>query len=235
MSKLFSLIGDLKYDKLKAAMGDAFEKFEESFENDSIKEGDVTAKLEEFGITDEETKEDVEENKEGTEETGGGEEGNKEDVEETGGGEEGIAVPNLEGILEDGWNLDNKIDLDKILYKPLRDIISGLQEIAMNADWYAKYKIAILSEALQQGMHDSDDANRFISIDDMSMDADGNVIGVKEAFDKLKKDKPHLFKQEESKITNPLDVGFNPVDKKVTAKAKSYAEAIEQTRALSGK
>ena len=140
--------------------------------------------------------------------------------------------PNISAVLEDGWLVDGKVDVEKILYKPLKDFISGLQTIAMQADWEAKYKIAILSEAMKQNMYDMDDAMRFISTNDLSLDNEGKVIGVKEAFEKLKDEKPHLFKPLVNGGKSPVDNGFNPVDKKVTGKPRSYAEAIEQTRAL---
>ena len=140
--------------------------------------------------------------------------------------------PDISAVLENGWLVDGKVDVDKIMYEPLKEYVVGLQNLVKEADWAAKYKIAVLSEALKQGMYDIDDSNRFISLDSLSMDDDGNVIGVKEAFDKLRGEKPHLFKPLVNGGKSPVDDGFKPVDKKVTGKPRSYAEAIEQTRAL---
>lgn len=230
MNKLLTLLGQKKYDLLKAAMGADFDAFEKQFENDEIKEADVTAKLTELGIKDETvdttgTTENTETTTETETDPVGGDVTTTETTDET-------KEPDISAVLEDGWLVDGKVDLEKIMYEPLRGFIAGLQDIAVKADWEAKYKIAVLSEALKQGMYDMDDANRFISPDTLSTDNKGNVIGVKEAFDKLRAEKPHLFKPVVAGAKSPVDSGFNPVDKKVTGKPRSYAEAVEQTRAL---
>ena len=229
MNKLLQLLGQEKYDKLKAAMGADFDAFKKQFENDEIKEADIEAKLKELNITEDATGD-------GTDETGDGTDGGDTGTgnNETGDNETGDSTsePDISAVLEDGWLVDGKVDVDKIIYEPLKEYVVGLQNLVKEADWAAKYKIAVLSEALKQGMYDIDDANRFISLDSLSIDADGNVIGVKEAFDKLRGEKPHLFKPLVNGGKSPVDNGFNPVDGKVTGKPRSYAEAIEQTRAL---
>lgn len=226
MNKLLTLLGQVKYDLLKTAMGNDFESFEKDFEDGVITDTEVTAKLTELDIKDPTTEEDpVVKDMEDTVV----EEPITEEVVDI---VEDNKVSDLSTVLEDGWLIDGKVDLEKILYEPLRGFIAGLQDIAVKADWYAKYKIAVLSEALKQGMFDIDDANRFISSDDLSTDNDGNIIGIKEAFDKLRAEKPHLFKPVIAGSKSHIDGGFNPVDNKVTGKPRSYAEAVEQTRAL---
>lgn len=233
MNKLLELLGQEMYDKLKEKLGEEFSKFKSNFEDGTLSEVDVKNKLTELELSvdgedtnaEEDTKEEVDNVDSTTTVDDGVNSDNVDDNRVT------TDMLDVSAVLADGWLLDGVVDIEKILYEPLKDYINGLNELVKQSDWMAKYKIAVLSEALMQNMYDVDDANRFINIDSLSMDNDGNVVGVKEAFAKLKADKPHLFKVAEKEI-NPIDNGFNPVDKVATSKPRSYAEAIEQTRAL---
>lgn len=205
MSKLLILLGQEAYDELKAAMGDSFGAFEQQFENDEITEDDVKAKQTELEIL-------------------------KGVVTEPEDNEPAATEPI--SILGEGWLLETgEVDYDKILDETLRNYIKGLNERLKQSEWDYKYKLAIMIEAMKSGMYDTSDADKYIDMADLSIDDNGNVIGVKEAFEKLRKEKPHLFKPVE-KGTNPVDTGFDPVDKKVISKPRSYAEAIEQTKAM---
>lgn len=219
MNKLLRLLGQEAYDKLKKALGDSFEEFEQQFEEDKLSEEDLKAKQDELGLLEkeEETEEETEETKEEvTEET-------KEEVTK----EEEVE----KGILSDGWLLETgEVDYTKVLDEVLVGYIKGLNERLKNCEWDYKYKMAIMVEAMNSSMYDTSDAGRYITMDKLSIDDNGNVIGVKEAFDELRRTKPHLFKVVDGR--NPIDSGFNPVDNKTTSKPRSYAEAVEQTRAL---
>jgi hypothetical protein len=219
MSKLLQLLGQEAYDALKAAMGDSFEAFEQQFENDEITEDDVKAKQTELGLLEKENT-----NPEVTDPAPESTEPASTDPVET------PAV----SILSEGWLLENgEVDYDKINDETLRNYIKGLNDRLKQSEWDYKYKMAIMIEAMKSNMYDTSDADKYINMSDLSIDDNGNVIGVKEAFEKLRKEKPHLFKPVGAG-SNPLDTGFDPVDKKVTSKPRSYAEAIEQTRALIG-
>jgi len=215
MGKLLALLGQEAYDALKAAMGDSFEAFEQQFENDEITEDDIKAKQTELGLLEKEVTEPAATEPAATEPT------------------EPAATETNVSILGDGWLQETgEVDYDKILDETLRNYIKGLNERLKQSEWDYKYKMAIMIEAMKSGMYDTSDADKYINMSDLSIDDNGNVIGVKEAFEKLRKEKPHLFKPVEAG-TNPVDTGFDPVDKKVTSKPRSYAEAIEQTRVLS--
>lgn len=228
MGKLLALLGQEAYDALKAAMGDSFEAFEQQFENDEITEDDVKAKQIELGLLEKENT-----NPEVTDPEVTNPEVTDPAPESTEPASTGPVETTAVSILSEGWLLENgEVDYDKINDETLRNYIKGLNDRLKQSEWDYKYKMAIMVEAMKSNMYDTSDADKYINMSELSIDDDGNVIGVKEAFEKLRKDKPHLFKPVEAG-SNPLDTGFDPVDKKVTSKPRSYAEAIEQTRALS--
>lgn len=221
MGKLLALLGQEAYDALKAAMGENFEAFEQQFENGEITEDDVKAKQTELGLLEKENT-DPETDPEVTD---------PEVTDPAPASTDPVDTPAV-SILSEGWLLENgEVDYDKILDETLRNYIKGINERLKQSEWDYKYKLAIMVEAMKSGMYDTSDADKYIDMADLSVDDNENVIGVKEAFEKLRKEKPYLFKPVE-KGTNPVDTGFDPVDKKVTSKPRSYAEAIEQTRAL---
>lgn len=232
MNKLLQIIGQEAYDLLKVALGDGFEAFEKQFEDGEISEDDVRAKQEELGIqVNNEEEPESEEVKEVEETEEVKEVDENEEVEEV--EEEGVADEPTVSVLGEGWLLeDGEVDYDKISDEVLKGYIKGLNGRLKQSEWDYKYKMAIMLEAMKSNMYDTSDADRYISMGDLSIDDDGNVVGVKEAFDKLRESKPHLFKSVVIDGSNPVDTGFNPVDKKVTGKPRSYAEAVEQTRAL---
>ena len=228
MNKLLKLLGEKAYNELKEKLGEEFTTLEQDFEGDKISKEDVLAKVNEKGIEVKETEEEPAESDKNND--------NKDDETEDKPAEENTDEESdiekaASVILLDGWVSDGNINADCIAYKPLKDVIEGLQELVKQADWTAEYKIAIMTEALKQGMYDTNDANLFISIDSLSRDDEGKVIGVKEAFAKLRKEKPHLFKQNTS--DNPLDSGFDPVDKKSKTVPKTFAEALQLQKELS--
>lgn len=221
LNRLLELLGQEAFDKLKAAMGDDFESFAQQYEDEEISDEQVVEKQKELGLLEKE--EDVPE---------GGEEDPEEDKKDPEDGEEDPEDKEIK-VLSDGWLLeDGEVDYEKIGDESLRNYIKGLNDRLKESEWDYQYKMAIMIEAMRSDMYDTSDADRYISPSDLSMDEEGNVVGVKEAFSNLRKNKPHLFKPAKVGGDNPLDEGFNPVDKKVSGKPRSYAEAVEQTRSL---
>lgn len=236
MNKLLNLLGEDRYNKLKEFMGDGFSEFEAKFENDEITVDDINGKLAEAGIESVPTEQEVG-GADNTNSDGESENSDTSENADTTVTDDDVSTEvktddtlGVENVLLDGWLEGGKCDTSKIVYAPLKEFIDGLLKIVNEADWLAAYKIAVMSEAMKQGMHNIDDAVEFIGIEQLSRDDDGNVIGVKEAFDKLKSNKPYLFKNQENADNGILDKGFSPTDKKVVAKPRSYAEAVEATK-----
>lgn len=220
MDKLLEFLDVEMYDKLMEVLGDKSEEFISDFEQGKITEEDVSNKLKELGLVEE--KEDTSEEDVETNEEDKTEDGKLEDVEI----DESKAI---EIILGSDWSND----IDSIPYEPLRGFIKGLQEIADKASCCAKYELEILKEALKQNMYDVDDALKYISVDDIEWDIDGGLVGIAEKFAELKKNKPHLFKQLDlASGTNPINSGFEPVDKNTNIKPSSYAQALELSKKI---
>ena len=59
----------------------------------------------------------------------------------------------------------------------------------------------------------------------VKIDKDGKATGIKEALEDLKSSEPGFFKDKD-KESNPLNEGFNPVEKKDTDNVASFAQAF---------
>lgn len=211
MSKLLSLLGEEQYNKLKEALGADFEDFESSFEKGDITESDVNDKVKEI---------------EGEEEEIEGEEEVEEEIEEE--TEEETEVETEVDLFVDG-----KLNHDLIEDEQLRNYIISLEDRLQRVEWNYEYKMAITIEAMKSNMHDPNDALMYIDADNLSRDDKGNIIGVKEAFDKLRENKPHLFKSEEES-NNPITTGFYPAGGP-NMKPRSLREAIELEKSMASK
>lgn len=236
MTLLQKLLSEGDYSKLKNLLGDSFSKLESDFETGAITVADLNAEL---------VKADIAEITQEQYDVAKADENSTADTSSTDNngadtaGTDTTTTDNTtvvepatteQKVLEDGWLVDGNVDLSKIHDETLASYISGLQKMIKDSIWEADYKLAILREALVRNMNNVDDALMYITYDKVSTDSDGKIIGVKEAFDKLKTDKPYLFK-EDTAGNNPAEQGFNPVSK-VTVKPATYAQAVEQTRQM---
>ena len=232
MSKLLELLGQDAYDKLKAALGDQFEDFETQYNDGKLNDADVKTKQQELGLL-EDTEADNGEGDKTEADNGEGDkteadnQGNNNDNTQQTGTSTDLTTGNANLVLLDGWlKEDGQVDYDKILDDTLKGYIKNLHERLKQVDWDYKYKMAIAVEALKSNMYDPADADKFISTSELSIDDDGNVVGVKEAFNKLRETKPHLFKSTDSSNGN---AGFNPAKgRKVDGyrEGMSFAEAF---------
>ena len=222
MSKLLELLGQDAYDKLKAALGDQFEDFETQYNDGKLTDTDVKTKQQELGLLEDTDVEDGEGDKTEADNQVNNTEDNQQPDTST-----DSTTDNANLVLLDGWlKEDGQVDYDKILDETLKGYIKNLHERLKQVDWDYKYKMAIAVEALKSNMYDPADADKFISTSELSIDDDGNVVGVKEAFNKLRETKPHLFKSTDSSNGN---AGFNPAKgKKVDGyrEGMSFAEAF---------
>ncbi len=232
MSKLLELLGQDAYDKLKAALGDQFEDFETQYNDGKLTDDDVKTKQQELGLLEDTDVEDGEgdkteaENGEGDKTEADNQGNNTEDTQQTDTSTD-LTNDNANLVLLDGWlKEDGQVDYDKILDDTLKGYIKNLHERLKQVEWDYKYKMAIAVEALKSNMYDPADADKFISTSELSIDDDGNVVGVKEAFNKLRETKPHLFKSTDSSNGN---AGFNPAKGR---KVDSYREGMSFAEAF---
>lgn len=228
MNKLLEFLGEELFNKLKEAMGDQFVDFEQRYNSGELTDDDVRAKLAELGLTEEANSNaggegsPGESNDGSTQETNDSADGqtNEEEDEQT-----SESKDNTNKILLEGWLKETgEVDYDKILDETLRNYIKNLNERLKKAEWDYKFKMAITVEALKANMYDPSDADKFISIDELSLDENGNVVGVQEAFERLRKNKPHLFKTVEADGNN----GFNPAK---ANKVSGYVPGMSFTEA----
>lgn len=66
---------------------------------------------------------------------------------------------------------------------------------------------------------------KMLDMSEIKVDKDGKAVGVKEAIEKLKTAEPGVFKDKD-KESNPLNEGFNPVEKKTTMSEDKLIELI---------
>lgn len=148
----------------------------------------------------------------------GGSEGNPND-----GGNE------IMDIFEDGWmnNETGEIDESKIKNP---EVLAAVQAITSRVKAERDQRMiadSLNNELKNYSLNVSEDTLRkVIDMSKVSIDKDNNVTGVKEALEALKTSEPGFFKDKE-KESNPLNEGFNPVDKRGTDNISSFSQAFK--------
>ena len=216
MGMLLKLIGEERYNRIKKAMGDAFSAFEKLFEDGNADIKTVEEKEKELGISTEG----------GDGGTGG--KGNDGDGKgDDGGTNSGGNPTNSTGIK---FTDNGELDIESIKDVQLKNYIVNLHNKVGGMENTYKRKTAVLMEAIKHGMHNVEDATKFIDIDSLEV-KDGKVLGISKVFSDLKQNKPYLFSGESK--SNPIDEGFNPANGKgKDIKPRSYAEALELQKSI---
>lgn len=180
--------------------------------------------------TDESTKDDKSEvEKENNEEEKGKEEASKEKTDEVKKDEKEEVEEMADiKIFEDGWfdEASGNVDLGKIKNPEALAAI----ELLTN-----KYKVEKEQRLISDSLNDTlkeyslavseDTLRKVLDTSGVKIDKDGKVVGVKEAIEALKTTEPGFFKDKE-KESNPLNEGFNPVEKKNTENVNSFSQAF---------
>lgn len=132
-------------------------------------------------------------------------------------------------IFETGWfnSETGKIDESKIKNP---EVISAIQQI--QAKYQEEKNNRLVSDKLNDELKNyslavsEDTLRKVLNLSDVKIGKDGSVTGVKEALEALKTSEPGFFKDKE-KESNPLNEGFNPVEKKNTDNITSFAQAFQ--------
>lgn len=148
----------------------------------------------------------------------GGSEGNPND-----GGNE------IMEIFEDGWmnNETGEIDESKIKNP---EVLAAVQAITGRVK--AERDKRMIADSLNNELKNyslnvsEDTLRKVLDMSKVSIDKDNNVTGVKEALEALKTAEPGFFKDKE-KESNPLNEGFNPVEKRDTDNISSFSQAFK--------
>lgn len=89
-----------------------------------------------------------------------------------------------------------------------------------------RIRAAVETLAAQMGFHKPEDAYQLANVTDIKLDDEGKVIGVSEALDALKKERPYLLKGEGAKVTD------TDATKRNQQKAKTDEEKREMAARL---
>ena len=131
-------------------------------------------------------------------------------------------------LFQDGWfNEENgEVDETKITdpeaLKAIRTLTSRYKE---------ERDKRLISDSLNEELKNyslavSDDTlKKVLNMSNIKIDKEGKVIGVKESIEELKSSEPGFFKDKE-KESNPLNEGFNPVEKNNNSNINSFAQAF---------
>lgn len=138
-------------------------------------------------------------------------------------------VDNNMAIFEDGWfNSDTgEIDESKITNTEALGAIKMIKD-KLNKDKEAK----LISDSLNTELKNyslnvtEDTLRKVLDMSNVKIGEDNKVTGVKEALEALKKAEPGFFKDKE-KESNPLNEGFNPVEKRGTDGVNSFSQAFK--------
>lgn len=131
-------------------------------------------------------------------------------------------------IFENGWydETSGRVDMSKIKNP---EVLSAIQRLENR---YAQERDArAISDSLRAELGNyslrvsEDTLEKMLDKSGIKV-KDGKVTGVKEALEALKKSEPGIFIDKE-KESNPLNEGFNPVEKKSNGEPGSFSEAFK--------
>lgn len=132
-------------------------------------------------------------------------------------------------MFEDGWfNPDTgEIDESKITNTEALGAIKMIKD-KLKSDTEARLISDSLNDELKNySLNVSEDTLRkVLDMSNIKVGEDNKVTGVKEALEDLKKAEPGFFKDKE-KESNPLNEGFNPVEKRGTDTISSFSQAFK--------
>lgn len=130
-------------------------------------------------------------------------------------------------ILETGWYDEKSGKLDPTKIKN-PEVLAALQMLESRYNTEREDRIisdAITAELKNYPLNISTDMLRKVLDTSTVKIKDGQVTGVKEAFDALKQAEPGFFKASREK-SSPLSESFNPVDRSNSVEAGSFAQAF---------
>ena len=138
-------------------------------------------------------------------------------------------------LFEDGWFNSETGEIDESKIKN-PEVLSAIQSIT------GRYKKEKEDRMIADSLNDElknyslnvseDTLRKVLDMTNVKIDKDGKVVGIKEALENLKKAEPGFFKDKE-KESNPLNEGFNPVEKKNTDSIGSFSQAFKLMEEIS--
>lgn len=112
--------------------------------------------------------------------------------------------------------LSNELEALKKNAKGNEELTQAIQELQnKNTEWETKYNKTLIDNAVKmQALHhkalDPSDLAKFLDYNELTLDEEGNVKGLKEQIDGLKETKAYLFEQDKknnnNNATNPTNV-----------------------------
>ena len=131
-------------------------------------------------------------------------------------------------IFEAGWynSETGEIDESKIKNPEALEAIK-----TVTSKYQAERDQRVISDSLNDELKNyslavsEDTLRKVLDMSNVKIGKDGKATGVKEALEALKTSEPGFFKDKE-KESNPLNEGFNPVEKKDTDNVGSFAQAF---------
>jgi hypothetical protein len=146
---------------------------------------------------------------------------NKTDTSEK--GDENMA------LFEEGWFNSETGEVDESKIKN-PEALAAIQTLTAKVKQEKEQRLIAdsLSEELKNySLNVSEDTlKRVLDMSNVKLDKDNKVTGVKEALEALKTKEPGFFKDKE-KESNPLNEGFNPVEKRGTDNVNSFSQAFK--------
>ena len=146
---------------------------------------------------------------------------NKTDTSESGG--ENMV------LFEEGWfnSETGEVDESKIKNPEALAAIQTLTERVKKEKDQRMIADSLSEELKNYSLNVSEDTlKRVLDMSNVKIDKDNKVVGVKEALEALKTAEPGFFKDKE-KESNPLNEGFNPVEKRGTDNVNSFSQAFK--------
>lgn len=132
-------------------------------------------------------------------------------------------------IFEEGWFNSETGEVDESKIKN-PEALAAIQTLTAKVKQEKDQRLIAdsLNEELKNySLNVSEDTlKRVLDMSNVKLDKDNKVTGVKEALEALKTKEPGFFKDKE-KESNPLNEGFNPVEKRGTDNVNSFSQAFK--------
>lgn len=161
-------------------------------------------------------------------ENGDGAEDNKPGTPEKGG-------ENM-GIFEEGWFNSETGEVDESKIKN-PEALAAIQTLTARVRQEKEQRMIAdgLSEELKNySLNVSEDTlRRVLDLSNVKLDKNNKVTGIKEALEDLKTKEPGFFKDKD-KESNPLNEGFNPVEKRGNDNVNSFSQAFKLMDEING-
>lgn len=138
-------------------------------------------------------------------------------------------------LFEEGWFNSETGEVDESKIKN-QEALAAIQKLTAKVKQEKEQRMiedSLSKELENYSLNVSEDTlKKVLDMSNVKIDKENKVVGVKEALEALKTAEPGFFKDKE-KESNPLNEGFNPVEKRGSDNISSFSQAFKLMEEIS--